>query len=184
MQKRLNKISYFRIIHNRLVRLAIVAHSPQSLDFDRMKTYFTGAKSKGKMKIKEEHISRRHTLTEEYATIKQWWESVKPKLEEWEAELLERYDIMPDEELVLWAKDYLNKDWDKSDLQKRVYRIAAKLKRQEIDEVEEERKETRERKKRLEDVWEKAREYAKQERELKEARQRMVNTFLKLPKLF
>lgn len=181
---RLNRVSYYRIIHARLVRLAIIAHSPQNLDYDKAKTYFTGGTAKGKMKIKESHVSRRHTLTEEYATLKQWWDNIRPKLEEWEAELLERFGIMPDLELVRWCREELKEDWDVDEMRKRCYKIAAKLKRQEDDLEREEKRQEREKKKRREDVWERAREYAKNEKEFKESLNNVVNRFVRLPKLF
>lgn len=118
---------FFGKQHARLIKLRTIVYSPQSLDFDRMKSYNTGAKGKGKMKVKEDHTSNRHKLTEEYALLSQWWDKAKYRLNSWEAELIDKYDTLPNSELLKWTHLELDKTWTMEQMKRNVYRIKIKM---------------------------------------------------------
>lgn len=122
---------YIQKKKDRLARLRTLTMFPHGIDYDRIRNYFsrvTGRPKDNQYKIRHEvHSPKRHHLVEEMALTSQFLARARKTLHDWEADLLDRYDSTPDEELLAWVKRERNEDWDKAKLRRQILRIKRKL---------------------------------------------------------
>lgn len=114
----------------RLMRLRLLTESPKGVDFDFVKNYATRKLSRHRNYHKpkhEVHESKKHHLVEELALTSLFLSKCKGVLESKEIDLLQAYEMFPDNEVLSYVKSEWGEEWSKVELKKKVTQLKRKL---------------------------------------------------------